>query len=75
MPDRLRAGLSLSASGSHSVAADSRRNQVYVPIRGNNGTTPPSTTGKICSSVKDDFGIAGSDALGCIAIYTAVKSQ
>jgi hypothetical protein len=60
-----------SASGSHSVAADPRRNQVYVPIRGNNGTTPPSTTGKICSTAKDVFGIAGSDALGCIAIYTA----
>jgi hypothetical protein len=60
-----------SASGSHSVAADPHRNQVYVPIRGNNGTTPPSTTGKICSTAKDVFGNAGSDALGCIAIYTA----
>jgi hypothetical protein len=64
-----------SASGSHSVAADSRRNQVYVPIRGNNGTTPPSTTGAICSTAKDIFGIAGSDALGCIAIYTAPHAR
>jgi hypothetical protein len=60
-----------TAAGSHSVAVDPHRNQVYVPIRGNNGTTPPSTTGKICSTAKDVFGNAGSDALGCIAIYTA----
>jgi hypothetical protein len=60
-----------TAAGSHSVAADPIRNQVYVPIRGNNGTTPPSTTGKICSTAKDVFALAGSDALGCIAIYTA----
>jgi hypothetical protein len=64
-----------SAAGSHSVAADPRRNQVYVPIRGNNGTVPPSTTGMICSTVEDDFGNAGSDAAGCIAIYTAAKTQ
>jgi hypothetical protein len=64
-----------SAAGSHSVAADSHRNQVYVPIRGNNGTTPPSTTGKICSSAKDVFGNAGSDALGCIAVYTAPRDK
>jgi hypothetical protein len=62
-----------SAAGSHSVAADPIRNQVYLPIRGNNGTTPPSTTGKICSTAKDVFGIAGSDALGCVAIYTAPR--
>jgi hypothetical protein len=64
--------------GSHSVAADPRRNQVYVPIRGNNGTVPPSTgaaAGAICSTAKDAFGNAGSDALGCIAIYTAPRDQ
>jgi hypothetical protein len=64
-----------SAVGSHSVAADSERNQVYVPIRGNNGTTPPSATGKICSSAKDVFGLAGSDALGCIAVYAAPRDK
>ena len=64
-----------TAAGSHSVAADEHRNQVYVPIRGNNGTTPPSTTGKICSSAKDVFGNAGSDALGCIAVYTAPRDK
>jgi len=45
------------AASSHSVAADSARNQVYVPIGGNSGT--------VCSSV------GGSDTLGCIAVYTA----
>jgi hypothetical protein len=44
------------AASSHSVAADPLRNQVYVPIGANSGTT--------CSSV------GGSDALGCIAVYT-----
>jgi hypothetical protein len=59
-----------TAPGSHSVAADSVTNVVYVPIRGNNATTPPGM-GAICSTAKDIFGFAGSDALGCIAIYTA----
>jgi len=44
------------AASSHSVAADPVRNQVYVPIGPNSGTT--------CSSA------GGSDAQGCIAIYT-----
>ncbi len=67
-----------SAAGSHSVAADAFKNQVYVPIRGNNGTTPPTTgatAGTICSSAKDVFGNAGSDALGCIAVYTAKHDE
>jgi hypothetical protein len=58
-----------TAPGSHSVAADSVTNEVYVPIRGNQGVAPP--LGAICSTAKDAFGLAGSDALGCIAIYTA----
>jgi len=64
-----------SAVGSHSVAADPIRNQVFVPIRGNNGTVPASTTGAICSKAKDVFGVNGSDALGCIAIYTAPSDK
>jgi hypothetical protein len=64
-----------SASGSHSVAADSRRNQVYVPIRGNLGTTPTSTTTTICSTATDAFGNAGSNNFGCIAIYTAPNNR
>jgi len=64
-----------SAAGSHSVAADSRRNQVYVPIRGNLGTSPVSTTTTICSTATDVFGIAGSNNSGCIAIYTAPHAR
>jgi hypothetical protein len=62
-----------SASGSHSVAADSRRNQVYVPVRGDLGTSPVSTTTTICSTAKDVFGNAGSNNFGCIAVYTAQR--
>ncbi|HMA71683.1 MAG TPA: hypothetical protein VKP67_09380 [Xanthobacteraceae bacterium] len=65
----------VTAVGSHSVAADPKKNQVYVPIRGNNGTTPPSTTGKICGSATDVHGLKGSDALGCIAVYTAPRDK
>ena len=45
----------------HSVAADSVHTQIYVPIAStafNSGTTGPCTTG------------GGSDANGCIAVYT-----
>jgi hypothetical protein len=59
-----------TASGSHSVAADSLTNEVYVPIRGNNATTPAGTA-KVCSKANDVFGLAGSDALGCILSYIA----
>jgi hypothetical protein len=67
-----------TGNGSHSVAAEPHRNQVYVPIRGNNGTVPPSTgaaASSICSKAKDVFGNAGSDALGCIAVYTAPRDK
>jgi hypothetical protein len=60
-----------SGFGSHSVAADAIRNQVYVPIRGNTGVA--GSNNKICSSAKDVFGNAGSDALGCIAVFTTPK--
>jgi hypothetical protein len=64
----------VTASGSHSVAADLRTNQVFVPIQGNTGQTVP--TGRVtCSKGKDVFGIAGSDALGCIAIYAAPSDE
>jgi hypothetical protein len=72
-PPTLDAGAA-TGNGSHSVAADPHRNQVYVPIRGNNGTTPVSAgaaASNICSKAKDVNGHTGSDALGCIAIYTA----
>jgi hypothetical protein len=60
-----------TASGSHSVAADPIRNQVYVPIRGNAATHPTAGKSTICSSGKDVFGNPGSDALGCIAVFTS----
>jgi hypothetical protein len=56
-----------TAPGSHSVAADSIQNLVYVPIRGNKATTPPGTA-KVCSLIT---GKADDDNRGCIAIYTA----
>jgi hypothetical protein len=61
-----------TAPGSHSVAADLRTNQVFVPIRGNTGQAP-GPLGTLCSKGKDVFGLAGSDALGCIAIYSATS--
>jgi hypothetical protein len=45
------------AASSHSVAADPVHNQVFVAIGGNSS--------KVCSSV------GGSDAQGCIAVFTA----
>jgi hypothetical protein len=67
-----------TAPGSRSVAADPRRNQVYVLIRGNNDTVPPSTgaaSRATCSTAKNGHDKAGSDALGCIAIYSAPRDS
>jgi hypothetical protein len=47
-----------TAPGSHSVAADSLTNQVYVPIRGNAEVAPPGPFGTTCSKGKDVFGLA-----------------
>jgi hypothetical protein len=69
----------VTAPGSHSVAADSVTNEVYVPIRGNNGTVPPTAppapVGAVCSKATDVFGLAGSDALGCILTYIAPRDS
>jgi hypothetical protein len=54
-----------SAVGSHSVAADPVKNQVYVPI---NSTTGAAS--KICSSV---MGGGGVDTNGCIAVFTVTS--
>jgi hypothetical protein len=62
-----------SGFGSHSVAADPIKNQVYSPIRGNTGVA--GSNNKICSSAKDASGNAGSDALGCIAVLTAPSDK
>jgi hypothetical protein len=64
-----------TATGSHSVAADPHRNQVYVPIRGNSATVPIPGTSKICSSATDHFGHKGDDGAGCIAVYTAPRDK
>jgi hypothetical protein len=53
-----------SAVGSHSVAADPVKNQVYVPIN------MTAATSKICSSVTDGGGV---DANGCIAVFTVIS--
>jgi hypothetical protein len=53
-----------------SVAADSETNLVYVPIRGN---TAVAGSGAVCSKATDVFGLAGSDALGCILSYVAPR--
>jgi len=58
-----------TAIGSHSVAADSVRNQVYVPIRSTTFPATPPTVSTICSAH------GGSDSNGCIAIYTAPKDS
>jgi hypothetical protein len=57
---------SVTAVGSHSVAADSVTGEVYVPIRGNNAV---ANSGTVCSKATDAFGNAGSDAFGCILTY------
>jgi hypothetical protein len=49
------------AASSHSVAADSRRNQAYVPIGANSSN--------VCGLH------GGSDTLGCIAVYTTAHDD
>jgi hypothetical protein len=49
-------------SGNHSVAADPIMNQVYVPISSGSGST-------ICGS------LGGSDAQGCIAVFTTTNDD
>jgi len=61
-----------TAVGSHSVAADSETNLVYVPIRGNNAV---ANSGAVCSKATDAFGLAGSDAFGCILSYVAPRDS
>jgi hypothetical protein len=53
--------MTVTAAGSHSVAADSVTGEVYVPIRGNN-----AVANAVCSKATDAFGNAGSDDFGCI---------
>jgi hypothetical protein len=55
-----------SAIGSHSVAVDPFRNQVYVPIRSN---TVAGTNATVCGAK------GGSNNNGCIAVYTAPNDR
>ena len=59
-----------TAAGSHSVAADSITNQVYVPIRSNLvAVMAPATPPTVCSSFT---GNTADDVQGCIAVYKDV---
>jgi hypothetical protein len=62
-----------SGFGSHSVAADSIKNQVYVPIRGNSGVA--GSNNKICGSASATDGTKGNDSFGCIAVFTAPRDE
>jgi hypothetical protein len=65
--------LASTAVGSHSVAADSIKNQTYVPIRGNSGISGANST--LCGSVSDVHGTKGSNDFGCIAVFTAPRDE
>jgi hypothetical protein len=54
-----------TASGSHSVAADSILGLVFVPVT-NSAAAAAST---VCSGAEDAFHVPGRDNLGCIAVY------
>jgi hypothetical protein len=58
-----------TAIGSHVVAADMQRNEIYVPIRSTTFPANPPTVSTICSSK------GGVDANGCIAVFTAPKDD
>jgi hypothetical protein len=62
-----------SGFGSHSVAADPIKNQVYVPIRGNSGVA--GSNNKICGSASAPDGTKGNDSFGCIAVFTAPSDK
>jgi hypothetical protein len=54
-----------TASGSHSVAADSILGLVFVPVT-NSAAAQAST---VCSGAYDAFHVPGRDNLGCIAVF------
>jgi hypothetical protein len=59
-----------TGAGSHSVAADGIKHEVYVPIRSNLiAVTPPAVPPTVCSSFSGD---PADDVTGCIAVYQDV---
>jgi hypothetical protein len=65
-PDQAPAtGCIVTASGSHSVAADSILGLVFVPVT-NSAAAQLST---LCSGAYDAFHVPGRDNLGCIAVF------
>jgi hypothetical protein len=58
-------GCIVTASGSHSVAADSILGLVFVPI----SDSAAAQAGAVCSGALDAFHVPGRDQLGCIAVY------
>src|SRR5262249_669295 len=55
-------------TGSHSVAADMVKNQIYVPIRANNIM---NTNASLCGLNKDVDGVIGDNLRGCIAVFVS----
>jgi hypothetical protein len=55
-------------TGSHSVAADMVKNQIYVPIRANNII---NTNATLCGLNKDVDGVIGDNLRGCIAVFVS----
>jgi hypothetical protein len=53
-----------SAQGSHSVAADPLKNQVYVPVNNKTSGPSPGALSGICGAH------GGDDSKGCIAVFT-----
>ena len=68
-----------TGTGSHSVAADPIKNQVYVPLRGTadvpSSSCPATGCTNVCGSAKDVHGNLGSTAKGCIGVYTAKRDK
>jgi hypothetical protein len=58
-------GCIVTASGSHSVAADSILGLVFVPI----SNSAAAQAGTVCSGGLDAFHVPGRDNLGCVAVY------
>jgi hypothetical protein len=59
----------VTAAGSHSVAADAIKNEVYVPIRSNLVAERVARPPTVCSSFSGD---PMDDVTGCIAVYRDV---